>query len=107
MKQVKIQPKFKYDAIIFDNKESLEGFLLRNNMELLDLKFDNELNIHIAYYINQLAEADSFDFSDNWYIWIDEFGTINTASPDYIKDNFNIIDKGNIVRFGNIISMKR
>lgn len=107
MKQIKIQPRFKYDAIIFNDKESLKEFLSNNDMELLDLKFDNELNTYIAYYINQLTEADSFDFSDNWYIWIDEFGTINTASPDYIKDNFNIMDKGDIVRFGNIISMKR
>lgn len=106
MKQIKIQPKFKYTAIIYSDKDSLKEFLAKNDMELLDLKFDNELNTYIAYYINQLNEADSFDFMDNWYIWIDEFNTINTASPDYIKENFNIINN-NIIKVGNIISMKR
>ena len=107
MKQIKIQPRFKYDGIIFTDKEALKEFLSNHEMELLDLRFDNELNVNIAYYINQLTEADSFDFEDGWYIWIDEFGTINTASPDYIKENFNIIDSDNIVKFGNIISLKR
>ena len=67
---MKIQPRFKYDAIQVDDEIKLLGFLMKNGIELLKVKpVDSEDDLLIAYYATENKSAESIEFKYGWYIW--------------------------------------
>ena len=105
---MKIQPRLKYDAIQVDDEIKLLGFLMKNGIELLKVKLvDSEDDLLVAYYATENKSAESIEFKYGWYIWVDEFGIVNSGSQDYVSKNFNIFDDTKIEREGKIIKVKR
>lgn len=99
-----VQPKFEYDAVQYKYEESqksmdkIKELLTSKGVEILKVETDNENpypspNWEMYLFTkNSNWELDIITLKDRWYIWVDELNLVNSASPEYIEQNYIVKD---------------
>lgn len=99
---VKLQTKFEYQAAVFkytDSERSMENIkkiFEVNGVDILKVETDPDYkypdpNWCMYLFVRTKSwELDTVTVKDGWYVWVDEIGLVNSADPNYIRDNYEV-----------------